>query len=250
MHSFFRIIAVLAALVLQSTASFALDLGKLKGQVWGNGRQNVVVLLHGDGGPRKFYATYGKRLAQSRKDTTVIMLTRPAFTGPTGKSPGRNPDKNHYISSNNALLGESLRAISKSLNPERMIVVGHSGGAAMAAVATARFPGAADVVILAACPCDVPNWRRHRRAQRGKTGTGWKDSQSPHKFARKIPSGTKMIVITGTKDDNTLPKFARTYVGIAQKAGANITYLEPRGVTHSWRSLQSHVDRLIRSELK
>ena len=59
-----------------------------------------------------------------------------------------------------------------------------------------------------------------------------------------------MIVITGTKDDNTLPKFARTYVGIAQKAGANITYLEPRGVTHSWRSLQRHVDRLIRSELK
>jgi len=250
MTSVRRITAVLAVVFFQALPSLALDMGPLKGQVWGSGQQNLVVLLHGDGGPRDVYAAYGKRLAQSRRDTTVVLLTRPAFTGPTGKSPGRNPDKDHYTSGNNALLGQSLTALRNDRNPERMIVVGHSGGAAMAAVATARFPGAADVVILAACPCDVPNWRRHRRAQRGQSGTSWQDSQSPHNFARSISPATKVIAITGAQDDNTLPKFARTYVGRAQGAGADITYYEPKGVTHSWRSLQGLVDRLIRTELR
>lgn len=221
-----------------------LDMGQLRGVTWGSGNRNLVVILHGDGGPGR-YDAYAASLAQSAPGTTVVALTRPGFRGATGRSPGNNPSRDHYTQRNNRLLAESLAAMRASLNPGRLIVVGHSGGSGQLGTIIGTHPGIVDVAILAACPCDVPNWRRHRRGQ-----NNWRQSQSPHRFADRIPRSTEVYAITNQGDANTLVRFAQTYVQAAQAAGANITFQTPAGGSHGWSSYSGHVNAIIRANLR
>lgn len=238
------LVAVLMVLFSQASLAQALSLGKLKGDVWGSGNRNLVVILHGDGGPGR-YDGYAKGLAAAAKGTTVVTLVRPGFSGRAGRSPGNNASKDHYTSGNNKKLAEALAAMKNSLRPGRVIVMGHSGGAGQLGTVIAAYPGIVDVAILAACPCDVPRWRIHRRGR-----NNWRMSQSPHKFAAKIPRSTKVIAITNERDSNTRPRFAKTYVEIAQKAGANVTFQVPKGGSHSWSDYQPHVHAAIRKHLR
>jgi pimeloyl-ACP methyl ester carboxylesterase len=238
-------LATALLLIFLPGAAAALDMGKLKGSVYGTGTRNLIVILHGDSGPSKGYDAYARSLAQRYASVTAVALTRPAFTGPTGRSPGQNPKKDHFTSRNNKLLAESLAAMKADLTPRQLIVVGHSGGAGMMGTIVGRFPGIVDVAILAACPCDVPNWRKHRRGK-----NNWKQSQSPHRYAKKIPANTRVIAITGTDDENTLPRFAQLYVKLANEAGANVALLSPKGVTHGFRSLRPYVDKQVVKLLK
>jgi len=225
--------------------ALALDLGTLKGEVFGSGTRALVVILHGDSGPGSHYSRYAAALAKRESNTTVVVLTRPAFTGPNGRSPGQNPKKDHFTPSNNKRVAQSIEAMKQDLSPKRVIVVGFSGGAGQTGTIVGRFPGIIDVAILAACPCDVPNWRIHRRGR-----NGWKQSQSPHRYAGKIPRSTRVDMITGSNDENTLPKFALRYYEIAKKAGTTIAYYEPKGVTHSWSALRPHIDAQVRKALR
>lgn len=222
----------------------ALDMGQLTGAVFGSGNRNLVVILHGDGGPGR-YDRYAQSLAQSAPGTTVVTLTRPGFSGSTGRSPGENSNRDHYTPRNNALLAQSLAAMRGSLRPRRMIVVGHSGGSGQLGTIIATHPGTVDVAILAACPCDVPRWRVHRRGR-----NNWRESQSPHDFAARIPRSTQVIALTFQNDGNTRPRFAETYVDIARQAGANAQLVVPAGGSHSWSAYQPAVDQLIRQALR
>lgn len=235
------VLLVLSALAVQAQS---LSLGKLKGDVWGSGNRNLVVILHGDGGPGR-YDAYAKGLAAAAKGTTVVTLVRPGFKGRAGRSPGNNSSKDHYTSGNNKKLAASLAEMKKSLKPGRIIVVGHSGGSGQLGTVVAQYPGIVDVAILAACPCDVPKWRVHRRGK-----NNWRMSQSPHKYAAKVPRSTKVIAITNKGDTNTRPRFAETYVEIAQKAGANVTLQVPNGGSHKWSAYQSNVHAAIRKNLR
>lgn len=235
---------LILCLVALSTPVFAIDMSPLKGVVWGSGNRNLIVILHGDGGPGR-YDSYAKALAKSNSGTTVVTLTRPAFKYTTGASPGNNRSKDHYTPRNNKLLAQSLATMKASVKPKRFIVVGHSGGSGQLGTVIGAYPGIVDVAILAACPCDVPNWRRHRRGQ-----NNWRSSQSPHEFAAKVPASTKVIAITGKIDHNTRPRFAKKYVDAAIAAGVDITFLTPSGVGHRWKSLQPHINAIIRKNMR
>ncbi|MEL7117337.1 MAG: alpha/beta hydrolase, partial [Pseudomonadota bacterium] len=237
-------VAMLCVLTVASAAAQTISLDPLTGVVWGSGNRNLVVILHGDGGPGR-YDAYADALAKAARGTTVVTLTRPAFRYNGQKSPGQNPSKDHYTRRNNKLLAQSLATMKSTLGAGRLIVVGHSGGAAHLGTIIGAYPGIVDVAILAACPCNVPRWRVHRRGQ-----NNWRQSQSPHRFAAKIPRSTVVYAVTTKNDKNTLPRFASEYVGIAQKAGANAQLIIPPSGGHGWRDYQRHVDALIRQNLR
>ena len=132
-----------------------------------------------------------------------------------------------------------------SIGAGRLIVVGHSGGSGQLGTVIGAYPGIVDVAILAACPCNVPQWRVSRRGK-----NNWIQSQSPHRFADKVPPSTKVIAITNRRDGNTGPRFARQYIEIAQAAGANATLIVPEGGSHKWSAYQAQVDALIRRHLR
>ncbi len=237
--------ALLCALLLAASAQAqSLNMGKLKGDVWGSGNRNLVVILHGDGGPSG-YDAYAKALAAAAKGTTVVTMVRPGFKGSAGRSPGSNRGKDHYTSGNNRSLAAALASMKASFKPGRLIVVGHSGGSGQLGSIIGQHPGIVDVAILAACPCNVPKWRV---ARRGKNN--WNASQSPHRYAKKIPRSTKVIVITNKGDSNTRATLAREYAQLAQSAGANVTLMIPNGGSHRWSAYQSNVNAAIRQNLR
>ena len=86
---------------------------------------------------------------------------------------------------------------------QRLILVGYSGGAAMAGVIIGKFPGLVNVAVLVACPCDIAAWR-------GRTGR-WK-SLSPSDFIGGIAAGTQVLAMTGQRDTNTFERLARDYI--------------------------------------
>lgn len=233
------------AILFSVQASHALDFGQLNGFVQGQGNENLVVILHGDGGPDDAYDSYAKRVAKSKPNTTVVSLTRPGFNGKHGRSRGENPGKDHYTRGNNALLAGSLAAMRKDLRPGRLIVIGHSGGAAQLGTVIGSSPGIVDVAILAGCPCNVPQWRIHRRGE-----NNWKQSQSPHQFAENIPASTLVVAIANAGDSNTPQRFAQEYIAIAQKAGARAQMVAKRGGGHGWRHYERSVDAVLRQTLR
>ena len=240
------LIGALLLIVFGVTGASArsVDLGPLSGEVWGSGNRNLVVILHGDGGPGR-YDRFAAHIANTTPATTVVTLTRPAFRGASGSSPGQNRSRDHYTPRNNALLADSLRAMDASLQPRRFIVLGHSGGAAQLATVIATHPGTVDTALLLACPCDVPRWRMHRRGV-----NNWRQSQSPLEFAGRVPRGTRVLALTMERDANTRPRFVEGYVETARAHGATISLSIPPGGSHSWNSYAPHADALIRQALQ
>ena len=56
---------------------------------------------------------------------------------------------------------DAIAALRKEYEAGSVVVVGHSGGAAIAADLLGRWPGEADAALLVSCPCNVWAWRTH-----------------------------------------------------------------------------------------
>ena len=239
-----------ALLVLVATFSWAeaQTFGKLKGAVWGKGSKATVVVLHGDvsGGDGKQPANYHYRLASDiagqNSSATVVALLRPGYHDGQGrKSPGRR-EFDQYTRGNNNAVAQALQSIKKARPNAKLIVVGHSGGAAQLGAIIGRFPGVVDAAVLMACPCHLQKWRQGRRQmQRG---------QSPHRFVGKVAKDTRVVAITGRRDDNTTPALAQDYIARAQKAGLNADLILVDGAGHNSGSLYRAMYSVVKSEVR
>lgn len=110
----------------------------------------------------------------------------------------------------------------------RVVMIGHSGGAANAGVLLGSRPDIVDAVILISCPCDVPTWRDRR----GRKPLN--NPQSPHDYLDKVKPSAKIYTVTGTRDTNTAPYLAKAYVAAAQARGLAAVYLEVEGAGHGF----------------
>lgn len=193
----------------------------------------LVVFLHGDNGGRtelKADSGAAAMLAEKLQAVTVA-VQRPGYRSELGTSDGQSgPGDDDYTPQNLAIAADALAQL-RGLNPgKKILLVGHSGGAAMAALLASRFPGSADAYLLAACPCDVPAWRQWRGNSAGKTGA-W-SSLSPLAEAGKVPPGTAISLVVGNKDENTLPLFSESYVRALQARGVKTRVTYAMNATH------------------
>ena len=216
----------------------------------------LVVMIHGDGTgsleQRHVDAWMRVGEALATRDRVVALMIRPGYRSPAGDSSGwANPRDDDYTSVNIARVAGALATLRLAQRPRHVVLVGHSGGAATAALVLGRHPGAADAALLLGCPCDVPPWRRHRNAQRGHGDRPWLNSLNPLDFAASIAPGTPVIAATGMRDDNTLPLFARRWVEQAAAAGAGARYEDVPGLGHAgilrWDGIARRVEALLAS---
>lgn len=216
--------------------------------------KTLVVLLHGDGegqlGQRQIdrWTAIGRSL--SSPDRNVFFMIRPGYQSPAGNSSGwANPKDDDYTAANMARVAGALGALKATYKSEKLVLVGHSGGAATSALVLGKHPGVADAALLLGCPCDVPPWRDHRNAQRGRGGP-WVNSLNPLQFISGIPAGTPVVAVTGSQDDNTLPEFARRWVEQAAEKGVKSRYLNAVGFSHSsiqqWPDIHQKVNELVK----
>ncbi len=194
----------------------------------------LVVFLHGDNGGRiELKADSGTAAVLAEKlQAVTIAMQRPGYRSDLGTSDGETgAGDDDYTPRNTEIMATALANL-RSLNPgKKILLIGHSGGAAMAALLASRFPGSADAYLLAACPCDVPAWRQWRGSSAGKSGA-WSRSLSPLAEAGKVSPDTRMALVVGNKDENTLPQFSETYVRALQARGVKTRVTYAMNATH------------------
>ncbi|SFU48161.1 Alpha/beta hydrolase family protein [Polaromonas sp. YR568] len=194
----------------------------------------LLVFLHGDNGGRiELKADSGTAAVLAEKlQATTIAIQRPGYRSDLGTSDGQSsPGDDDYTPQNVEIVAAALGNL-RSLNPgKKILLIGHSGGAAMAALLASRFPGSADAYLLAACPCDVPAWRQWRGTSAGKGGI-WSRSLSPLAEAGKVSPDTRISLVVGNKDENTLPLFSETYVRALQARGVKTRVTYAMNATH------------------
>ena len=202
----------------------------------------LVVFLHGDGGGHINSAywdslkTTGNALAAAT-NTTFVVLVRPGYRSPGGRSSGEaKAGDDDYTPANVLLAAEAVSALKARFRPSRVIVGGISGGAATAALIMGRHPGVADAAWLTACPCQIQPWRAWRMQSAGRT-TPW-SSLSPDQHVAGVAPGVRIAVVSGEKDTNTLPAFSEPYVAALRDRGIDARLILAPGATHSsvWRS--------------
>lgn len=180
------------------------------------------VILHGDGsngGQSSFTTESLSDLAET--DSVAVGMIRPGyFTRDSRTSTGPDSDRrfDHYTEDVVATLASGLSILKAHYQPEELIVIGHSGGAALTALISSFYPDLIDRSILVACPCNVPEWRVSRRG----TNT-WLRSLSPHDYINDLSASMPIAAIVGEDDSNTYPQLSIDYVALAQTAGVMAT---------------------------
>jgi pimeloyl-ACP methyl ester carboxylesterase len=203
----------------------------------------LVVALHGDisaGGPADYMYPFIERIAGP--GIVAAAIIRPGYSDRDSRlSDGTNYDRrDSYTRENIAAVAAAIERLRTTHKASKIILVGHSGGAAIAAVIAAEQPTAIDAAVLVACPCDIPKWRESR----GRAP--WPRSVSPHSVIARMPLTTRVIALTGQQDDNTSPELAQHYIASLQARGIAAEIQTPNG-SHSFRDLASATLRAVQN---
>ena len=101
-----------------------------------------------------------------------------------------------------------------------VILVGHSGGAAIAADVAARSGDLIQQIFLVGCPCNVPAFRRHMaRLQWSPVWLLPVNSLSPDQELAQMNRAIKITAISGSEDPLALPEYAQAYIDKASAQG-------------------------------
>jgi pimeloyl-ACP methyl ester carboxylesterase len=114
-----------------------------------------------------------------------------------------------------------------------VLLVGHSGGSAIAANIAALEPGLVRHVFVVSCPCDVPDFRRHMAAM--QWSPMWllpTKSLSPIETLDRMDAATAVTVFSGSEDPVTLPSYAKAYVEKARSRGITAELVTIPGKGH------------------
>ncbi len=190
--------------------------------------ETMVVWLHGDvssGGPANYHFAVAQSAAAHFASARVvsIALVRPGYPDGSGESstvaPLSGGRTDHYTLENLEEVGVAIERLRAHFKPKFVVAVGHSGGAATAAVLLGMKPGLLDAAVLVACPCELVAWRANRPGARQ-----WTSSENPRAWADKVSTASQVIALTGAKDDNTQPDLARGYVNALQARGVEARF--------------------------
>ena len=196
----------------------------------------LIVVLHGDAPFRKpsYHYAFASELSKRLPGIPVAALLRPGFEDPyLGKSDGRrgNASGDDYTRTVTFDVAAAIKSIRDEFFSSAVVLVGHSGGAAISANIAAASPGLIDSLILVSCPCDVPAFRKHMARQQFSPFWLWpSDSESPLDTVNAMTTQTKIYAITGEQDPITLVDYTRAYVDAADRRGiiASLTVLPER----------------------
>jgi pimeloyl-ACP methyl ester carboxylesterase len=192
----------------------------------------LVVVLHGDLGLANVLAI---NAASQIHGIVAAALVRPGYTdgdGDTSDGVKGNATGDNYTPEVLNQLDAAIRPLKSQFHSSAVVLVGHSGGAAISADLIARDNGLARAALLLSCPCDVPTWRKHMNTLR--PNPLWDKpvtSISPMGVVSEISPKTEIWMMVGDKDDIAPPEFTERYAAALRKHGieSHVTILPGRG---------------------
>lgn len=206
------------------------------------GNRTLVVFVHGGrhryDRPMDYMAGAARRV--SGRGVTAAVLIRPGYRSSRGRTSSNPASRNqtNWYRYDIFAVSDAIARLKAHHGAERVVLVGHSIGAAIAGAVLGWMPGLADSAVLLGCPCDMSVWRYDGGM-----------SPSPHRVADFVPLDTKIVLLTGSADSVTPPKLARNYVAVLAKRGVAATFVEIDGAGHgivNRPEVRRTIDRLAR----
>lgn len=197
----------------------------------------LVVVLHGDAPFVRpgYQYKLAKRIAEENSNTLAVGLLRPGYTdddqhrsdGVRGHATGDNYTPEVLLGIEEAILFLQLR-----YHPAKTLLLGHSGGAAIAADLIGIYPNLVQGAALVSCPCDLETWRKHMQWRQFYNPL-WSfpvRSISPKDVISSVNKSQKVLVFCGLQDDITPPRLSREYAQmLSRQSPATNLVLAPGG---------------------
>ena len=197
----------------------------------------LVVVLHGDAPFAKpSYQYKVARQAASDGDVVAAAILRPGYADPTGDtSAGERglTTGDNYTRDRIDLIVAAIRDLQQRHHARAVVLVGHSGGAAISADILGTYPALAQGALLVSCPCDVPAWRAHMKSVQG--GAIWDRpvaSLSPLDEAKAVAPTVKVRMMVGAADEVAPPRFTQAYAAALSKRGVDVRVVQLPGKDH------------------
>ena len=198
----------------------------------------LVVVLHGDAPFNKpdYQDTFAAKVAAANSDVIVAAILRPGYTDPQGNTSegerGQTTGDN-YNARNVDAIAAAIGELRQRFQTRRLVVVGHSGGAAITANILGRHPALIDAALLVSCPCDVKRWREHMFRKTGFAGfRGPIATLSPIDQVGAIADRATISMIVGDKDDVAPPSLSEAYRAAAASLGKHVQLAELKDQDH------------------
>jgi predicted esterase len=254
------VVVLLSAIVIQQLAVRGIFAGRLEGNGPGEAiRVNVasgtvagrtflsgrpapgsplVVVLHGDAPFRNpgYHFEFAANVAGRVPGVPVVALLRPGYADPYGhRSSGWRGGAagDDYTLDVAATLAAVIGELRTMHGARTVMLVGHSGGAAITAITASTAPGLIGDAVLLSCPCDVPAFRRHMtRAHLSPFWLWPSGSESPLDLVSRLQRPTRVLAVVGSDDPITLPAYTTAYADAAKRQGIDVTAILLRDRAH------------------
>ena len=164
-------------------------------------------------------------------------ILRPGYTDPSGdRSFG---DMGMAVGDNYTpevvdAVATAARRLTAIYNASTVVLVGHSGGGAIAANVLGRHPDSATTALLVACGCDPEAWRARMNAQQpDPIWAGPTSSVMPLSLVDGVAPEARVRLLVGGADDVALPQDSRKYAEALQARGIDARLNVAPGLGHN-----------------
>jgi pimeloyl-ACP methyl ester carboxylesterase len=169
------------------------------------------------------------------QDIVAVGILRPGYTDSAGdRSDGEmgNAALDNFTPEVVDAISDAVDQLKKRFVARRVVLIGHSGGAAIAANILGRHPELADAALLVACGCDPDAVRaRLRQTRDSPIWQGPTRSLQPLALVTNVRIDAIVRLIVGENDDTVLPEYSLRYAAALKKRGidAKVTVVPSLG---------------------
>lgn len=187
----------------------------------------LVFVLHGDAPftPPSYQYDFAAA-ATTLPGVHAVAILRPGYEDPDGdRSPGERG-----LTTGDNYTADRIDAIARAMAAEearwpgaKHVIVGHSGGAAIAADLLAVRPALIDGALLVSCPCDLAAWRAAmKRRMPAAPFDRPVTSLDPLGLVSRIKGRPALTMVVGGDDDTAPPALTRRYAATARRRGLRV----------------------------
>jgi predicted esterase len=197
----------------------------------------LVIVVHGDLSepPPRYQYRFAKLAAAAIPDAVVAAVLRPGYSDGEDTSDGMRgfATADNYTPEVVNAVATVLSELKDRYHPRRVILVGHSGGAAIAGDLLGQQGVAVDGALLVSCPCDLVEARKHLRELKGNPI--WDRpvrSLSPLSLVDRVPASTKIWMLFGSDDQTTPSALTQTYTDALRNRNVAVNVTIAPGLGH------------------
>ncbi|TKD52219.1 alpha/beta hydrolase [Sphingomonas baiyangensis] len=195
-----------------------------------------MVLVHDDdrSGVAPDYAAFARAAVARVPGSAFVTVLRPGYGDKAGRrSAGETAGAhgNGYTRDRIEQVAASIEVLRRRYPNARTVLIGDGGGAAIVANLAGLRPMLADAMLLAACPCALPEWR----TMMAKTDPAFAQpvqSLDPLQTVGGVAPGLRAAIVVGEDDKVTPPALSRTYAEALALRGIATEFTRLPGQDH------------------